>query len=237
MITLDEALELLKHDKIRNASMINFIKEYSVQSIDICGDSLMLRATSDHQWILISSESKEELNVLINKLDKKDEYFSVIEDWMMPILTHGREVIWSLSCVKLYYPEELNIVEPQNKVSELNAEMAEYIFDNSKYKEFTSIEYITDRINRGTALGIFDKDKLAAWLLTHDDGAMGFLHVLEEYRGKGYAQDLTYAMIKALRDKNQLPFVQIEESNVQSMGLSQKMGFVRDRVINWFQLR
>jgi 8-oxo-dGTP diphosphatase len=63
---------------------------------------------------------------------------------------------------------------------------------------------------------------------------MGFLNVLEEYRRKGYAQAVSYSMINQLRIKREIPFVHIEESNIKSMKLTLKMGFLKDRIINWF---
>lgn len=232
-----EALELLKKERVKNISIINFITDYRVNRIERVGDSLLIRGTSDHDWVFFSSSSEHELIKLIAMLTPQDEYFSVIEDWMMPYIVKKKEVLWKLSCVKLYFPDELDAAEPRNTIAELTGDMAEYIFNNSKYKDYVSVEYIVDRIEKGTALGIFDGSKLVAWLLTHDDGAMGFLHVLGGYRGRGYAHDLTYTMIKALRAKGQLPFVQIEESNAHSMGLSQKLGFRRDCIINWFQVK
>ena len=217
--------------------MINFIDQYPIHSQEQVGDSYLIRGSSDLRWVYISSEDTSEFEELITVLDDEDQYFAIMEDWMLPYLLEGKELDWQLSCVKLYFPENKRLPEPnpETNIRELGPEHAEYIFNHSKYSDFTSVEYILERINLGRALGIFEDERLVAWLMTHDDGAIGFLHVLPDYRGRGYAQDITYEMIKGLREANQLPFLHIEEDNTPSMNLALKTGFIKDRRIHWFK--
>lgn len=99
------------------------------------------------------------------------------------------------------------------------------------------VEYIQERINNGIGLGIYQDEKLVAWALTHDDGAIGFLNVLEEYRRRGYGYDVTIAMIKKLLEQDEVPFVHIEENNEKSMNLALKTGFRKDRRIHWIKFK
>jgi 8-oxo-dGTP diphosphatase len=231
----NEILEILSKDKVRNINIINFIKSYPVYSAEIKGDSILIRGKSDENWVYISSESQEEFNFLASKLNDKDEYFAIAEDWMIPELTKCRDIIWKLSCMKLYMPGNIEMPENKYNIIELSSDEAEYIFNNYDYSAYTSIEYIKDRINNGIGLGIFEDHRLAAWIITHDDGAIGFLNVLPEYRKKGYGYELTTAIIKKLRAEGEIPFIHIEEDNIKSMNLAVKLGFLKDRKINWFR--
>lgn len=231
-----EVLTVLDQDRLRNINLINFIQQYPLKSMQRVGDSFLIRGTSDQIWVYISSNNTSEFLEIIKLLDAEDEYFAIIEDWMLPLLIKERKILWQLSCVKLYFPNDLQLPESESKIIQLQLESADYIFKHSKYQDFTSIEYIEERIELGLALGIFMDKKIVAWLMTHDDGAMGFLHVLPEYRGRGYARDLTFKMIKLLRSMNKVPFVHIEENNRPSMNLALKTGFRKDRRIHWFQL-
>lgn len=65
---------------------------------------------------------------------------------MIPILTKGNKIKWKLPSMKLILLEETPIVEPKYRVSELTIHDAEFIYDNSNYKDFISIEYIIERI-------------------------------------------------------------------------------------------
>lgn len=48
---------------------------------------------------------------------------------------------------------------------------------------------------QGPSAGVFEGDKLVAWALTQDDGAISCLQALEDYRGKGYALAVTRSVV------------------------------------------
>lgn len=234
-MNIEDALKLLSTDRIRNINLINFIKNYPIYSIDSEGSSLMVRGKSDRDWVYISSNCKEEFEVLIKKLNRSDQNFSIMEDWMIPYIIGGKGTEWVLSCMKLYLPDDTALPESTCIITELSPSDAVYIYDNYEYKEFVTIEYIEERLRNGIGLGIYEKDCLAAWIITQDDGAMGFLNVLPEFRRKGYGFELTLNLISRLRAIGEIPFVHIEEDNEKSMNLSLKLGFVKDRRIHWFK--
>ncbi|SFG41486.1 FR47-like protein [Desulfotomaculum arcticum] len=99
------------------------------------------------------------------------------------------------------------------------------------------MDYIVERIQNGIGCGIWQNKKLVAWALTHDDGAIGFLNVLEGYRRKGYGKDITVAMIKRLLEIGEVPYAHIEEENEKSMSLALKTGFRKDRRIHWIKMK
>ncbi|MTI69866.1 MAG: GNAT family N-acetyltransferase [Firmicutes bacterium] len=232
---IDKIINKLKEDEMKNINMINFIKDYPIEDMKIIGNSILIKGKSDHSWNYISSSSKEEFKKL-NKYFEGEKYFAVVEDWMVPIILKNKELDWKLSCKKLYFPRENNLPNEYYKAENLSLKDAEYIYKNSKYKDFTSEDYIKERIKKGNGLGIY-KDRLIAWILSHDDGAIGFINVLDEYRNKGLAMDLTISMIKKLRELNKIPFVHIEEDNIKSMNLAKKVGFIDDRFVHWIKLK
>lgn len=228
-------IHLLEKDKYRNINMINFIKNYPVHTIDIIGDSVLIRGRSDEDWVYISSESRDEFHQLLKGLDEEDKCFAILEDWMLPSIMKDREIRSQLTSMKLVFDSRTPLPSVQSTVVSLSASDAPYIYENSKYKEYTSIEYIQDRINNGVGLCIHEDGKVVAWAITHDDGAIGFLNVLEEYRRKGYGTDVTVATIKRLLESDEVPFVHIEEENHKSMNLALKAGFNNDRRIHWIK--
>jgi Acetyltransferases len=135
--------------------------------------------------------------------------------------------------MKLYLPEEAVLVDSNCKIDKLSPSDAEYIYENYEYKQYCNVEYIKERIERGPALGIKKDNKLAAWVMTQDDGAIGLLTVIPEYRRKGLARELMLSMVKCLRNVGQVPFMQIEEDNIPSMTLAMSLGFKKDRRIHW----
>lgn len=236
MKSLNEILCNLQKDEVRNVNMINFIDNYPIHYAEKVGNSVIVKGTSDRDWIYISSESKEELELLKEKLEKNDKCFAIIEEWMVPILTKGYKIKWKLSTLRLFLPKDTLLLDNKYGVSDLKLEDANFIYENSDYKEYISTDYIKDRIKNGLSSGICDSGNLVAWGITQDDGAIGFLHVLPEYRLKGYGRDITLDLIKKVREQGKLPFVHIEEKNDRSMKLALSLGFKKDRVVSWFEI-
>jgi len=236
MKTVDDIINYLQMDPVRNVNILNFINDYPIYYIEKVENSVIAKGTSDRDWTYISSESEEDLQNIKEKLGKDDNCFAVIEDWMIPIITKDRRIKWQLSTRRLFLPESIDLLDTQHTVSDLRIEDGKFIYENSDYKEYLSIEYIRERIERGLSSAIYGLDGLVAWGITQDDGAIGFLHVLPEYRSRGYARDITLDLIKKIRKQGKLPFVHIEDKNDKSMGLALSIGFKKDRVINWFEI-
>jgi len=230
---VNRALSILEKDNLRNSNIINFIDNNKINDIAIVDNSVLVRGVSDKEWVYISSSDKEELKTLC-KNNGNDKNFGVIENWMIPIVIKENKIKWRLIAIKLYLPDDVFIDKPKYNAVPLLLDDIDFIFKNSTYKDYLTRDYISDRIKKGVSAGIYKSGKLIAWAITHDDGAMGFLNVLEEYRRKGYALAVSYSMINQLRVKKKIPFVHIEESNIKSMNLTLKMGFLKDRIINWF---
>lgn len=232
-----KALELLEKDKKRNMNIINFMRSYPVQTCDAVGDSVLVRGRSDEDWVYISSESESEFLQLAEGLGEEDKCFAILEDWMLDRIAGNKEVSSRLTSIRLVYNEKTALPPLRPDISRLSADDAAYVFENSSYKDYISIDYIEERLNKGIGLGIRIDSKLAAWAITHDDGAIGFLTVLEQYRSRGFGTGVTAAMADWLLKHGEIPFVHIEEENIKSMNLASKLGFERDRRIHWIKLR
>ena len=231
-----EIMEFLMKDKIKNLNLINFIENYSINYVEKIGDTVIVKGTSDRNWVYISSKSEEELRQIKSGLDINDKNFAIIEEWMIPILTEGYKIKWKLATMRLILLDEATVVETKNSVSPLTSGDSEFIYENSHYKDLLSIEYIIERITNGVGSCIRDFNKPVAWGITQDDGAIGFLHVLPEYRNRGYAKAITLDLIKKVRNENKIPFVHIEEENQKSMKLATGLGFKKDKVVSWFEI-
>jgi 8-oxo-dGTP diphosphatase len=236
LIKKKEILDLLHKDRIQNLNMINFINSYSVDIFLQSGNSILVRGTSDKSWIYISSKSETEYRELIGQLSESDIYLAAVEDWMIPILTVKKKILWNLKCQRFVLPKNIQPGPVHHIVRYLKPGDASYIHENSMYKKYTPLEYIIDRIKRGIALGLYDKGGMVAWILTQDDGAIGFLNVLPEFRRRGYGTDITNAVIKKVRERGGIPFVHIEESNVNSINLAKKVGFIMDKNVSWLRI-
>jgi 8-oxo-dGTP diphosphatase len=231
-------ISLLKKDEIRNINMLNFMESYPVVSLERIGNSVLMRGVSDCLWVYVSSPDEDELKGVAERLTEEDRAFAAMEEWMLPVLFPGRAFSWELSMTRLVLPDEVTFPKaPLSALTSLSPDDAEYIYEHSVYQTVTRPDFIRGRIQAGPSAGIRESGRLAAWLMTQDDGSIGVLHVLDEYRGRGYAYDLTVYLIARLREQGRTPFVQVEDTNTKSMNLALKLGFRKDRRIHWFKVK
>jgi len=236
MRELDKAFSLLKKDINKNISFINFFNQNKIIFIKVLNQSVIGKGTSDNDWVYISCSNPDELQALLSYV-KEDLYFAVLEDWMLPIITENKEVEWKLSTRRYILPEQIIMDDPSQRFSSLKLQDAEYIYNNSKYKDYLSVEYIKERISKGIHCGTKENDKLIAWCISQDDGALGFLTVLPEYRGKGYGMEVLTEAVRKVRENDAVPFAYIEDSNQRATSLCLKLGFEPDRLIHWIKLK
>jgi 8-oxo-dGTP diphosphatase len=228
----------LQQDEIKNMNMLYFMENNLVHHLERIGNSVILRGESDQRWVYISSPNEQELHAVVSTLTKDDRCFAVIEDWMLPPLTADKTLVWQLSTMKLVLPAHVTFPQISHAhIAPLSVNDAEYLYEHSLYQGVVSPAYIRDRIQQGVSAGIHKDGQLVAWAMTHDDSAIGFLHVIEAYRRQGLAHELTVYLIHQLRQQGKIPFVHIEETNLKSIRLAMKLGFRKDRRVHWFEIQ
>lgn len=233
----DELLNILKKDSIKNMSVIGFVENNPIEEIYSNKNSYLIIGKSDHLWNYIVSDSKKELELLIKDIKFKSKYFANIEDWMVPIITSNNEIDWRLKTRRYYFPKDLKIEKPKYDVDKLREKDIETILKHSNYSEYLSYDILLKRITEGISACIRDAGQAVAWGATHDDKSLGFLHVIEGYRNKGYAKDIGRSLINKKKEQNELPYINIECENDKSIKLSEGMGFKYDRNISWIKLK
>ncbi len=231
-----EIIEHMKKDSVKNCNILGFIKNYPPEYLIKFKNSVYTKAKSDYNWIYISCNSAGELKEILAKMQPDETHFAIVDDWMMPCFLEKYKINWQLTTIKLYLPENVNIPETNNVLQPLRENDANYIYENSHYKEFTNIEYIKERIRNGISGVLRINGELAGWSLTHDDDAIGFLYVMEKFRKKGFAADILNYMIAKVRNAGILPFVHIEETNSISLKLAANAGFINYGKIHWFEV-
>lgn len=225
----------LKQDEIKNISTIGFIENNPITEIVEINNSYLIKGTSDVEWAYVVCNNESDLSALLVK-SGSNTYFASAEDWMIPIITEKRKAEWILTTMRYYLPEDVEIPQNKMEVIPLTTDHIGFIISQSNYKQFLTPAYVEDRISKSISAAIMKKDKLVAWGLTHDDGALGSLHVLDEYRKKGYGKEILVSLIHQNRKLGKISFAQIEEKNLKATNLIEQLGFVIDRRVSWIKL-
>ncbi|MBE0551340.1 MAG: GNAT family N-acetyltransferase [Ignavibacterium sp.] len=227
---------LLKRDEIANISTIGFIENNPITEILEINNSYLIKGTSDVEWAYVVCNNVSDLRTLLEK-SGSNTYFASVEDWMIPVITEKRKTEWILSTMRYYLPQDVKVLENKIEVIPLTTDHIGFIISQSNYKQFLTPAYVEDRITKSISAAIMKKDKLVAWGLTHDDGALGSLHVLDEYRKKGYGKEILISLIHQNRKLGKTSFAQIEGKNLKATYLIEQLGFVKDRKVSWIKLK
>ncbi len=117
--------------------------------------------------------------------------------------------------IKPYTPEgvEIRPLAPEH----LPVVKENYLLENDE-------AYLLERINEGM-LGAFKGNTLMGFVGTHDEGSMGLLEVLPQYRRQGLGTALSTHMIAWELAKGHIPYDQYFISNQLSHDLQSKLGF------------
>jgi hypothetical protein len=156
-------------------------------------------------------------------------YRLVQKHWCGP--DAGRRV-WHNHCYMYVLKPGRLVIDRTHRVSRLRPEDAVPIARAWPYGR--SPDRILRRIQSGPGCCIRRKGLPVAWGLTHDDGSMGFLHVVEQYRHRGMARTLTTALAEQMLRLGTQPFVYIITTNKASIRLTSSMGFSRAGRFSWF---
>jgi 8-oxo-dGTP diphosphatase len=220
----------------KNINLKNF-KEYCNNPVLIkVNNSYLLRGTSDHEWNYITLEDESDFEQILDKISQKDEYFVIQDKYVEEYFLSNYEIEWSLRCQKfIYIANQKMKAKTSSEIRNLTLDDARYIYLNSDYQDFTSIDYIKECINKGISIGIEKDSKLIGWILTHDDGALGFLHVIDQYRRMGYARKLLIEAVNLLIEEGKTPYLHIEAKNNKSLGLANSLGFEYLNDILWIK--
>lgn len=247
-----EILKKLSGNRAKNISIIGIIENYGLKESFQAGESILITVNTDHLWSYPAAQNKQELNEVLKKFQDQTLYFASLESWMIPVISQNREIEWELKTERLILPERAAVkaelqnnksienersIDSQFKIRQLKPEDADFIFAHSHYREFTSKAYIRERIEADCSAGIINAGELAAWGLTHDDGALGFIHVREAFRKKGFGRLVMQQLIRDKRKVNRDIFLNVETDNLKAKKLFYSLGFEFDREISWIKLK
>lgn len=228
---------MLKEDREKNIALLGFIDNYPITKIYREKNSILLLGESDHLWAFIASNSLDEVRALMDSYAFERYYFSSTEDWIAPVIKSYGQVDWSFDTYRYIYPKGRRREQPKLPLMALDPSFASYIYSHSDYQEHTTIEYIEERLCNDVSSGLIIDNRLVAWGLTHDDGAIGFLHVLPAFREKGYGTEVVRDLILKKDRKSKDIFVNVTIFNDRGRCFFSKIGFEFDRAVSWIKLQ
>ena len=225
---------LLMRDRIRNAVVVNRVyhnPEFTLTFADQLPEPkgvLALRpasgGNSPHQFALHALDPIGALRVL-RAVPPGFCLYHVADELAFPALRERVQVGWWGEAI-LYKLDAADFRDVQ-------AAKVAKIWE----PDWPAEGYVRSRIEEGLNGAIYEDGEPVAWYLTHleteDVVMLGFLHVLDAYRRKGYAKSLSCALIKQTFAKGKIPCCHVYTNNEPSIRLMEGLGFQRVCLQAW----
>ncbi len=238
--TARELRNWLEEDPVANAHLI-YRGFYAPEESDVVVDNASRpRAVVIHQkdWnrLTLAAEDAPKAAALLESLPPKEYGFSSVDLELLPALREVADVetvepVWLFKMDRSdFRPYKVCDTEPVRvEHSGLIAEQWE--------PERNAQEYVRSRIERGPSQAVYVNGDIVAWDMTHFETdkvvMLGFLHVMESYRGRGYAKTVCTAMCEGVFDQGKTPACQVFEDNEPSLRLTERMGFRKVKRQAW----
>lgn len=186
---------------------------------------------------LVYTENDDFLNEALDTLYKDGFYgFKGVYRPIAEKIKKKFLVNWESRCALYYFPaKEVDLSLIKNPVKPIQIKDAEIIDKYYTYRNDTSLQRIKTDIEKKHSSAVYVDGDIASWVLIHDDNSMGIMFTKEEYRGRGYAVDVSINLADKILKSGKVPFLQINEGNNMSPGLAKKCGFVHQGDFSdWF---
>lgn len=239
---MSQAIEnFLNTDRVMNLNIFGIIE--NVPEIEIYVDDeenpkgVFVMRIGDY-FNYIYSKDDNFIDEVMNQFfrDKDGFYgFSGVEASIAEMIQKKSQLTWETKSTTYYLPDgKLNSNPLKNIVQSIDIKDAEIVDKYYTYRNEGSLETIKRDISRRPSSAVYVDGEPVSWALIHDDGTMGIMYTREEYRGKGYALDVSIDLASKVIKGGRTPFLHIVKENNMSPGLARKCGLEMYGYNTWF---
>ncbi len=230
--------EFLNKNKIINLNLIGFLENVSDAEVYVDNEAHPTGVVARKDYFSsLYTENDDFLNEVLDTLYKDGFYgFRAIYRPIAEKIRSRFIVNWESLNALYYLPvKEVDLNRIKSHVKSIDIKDAEIINHYYTYKDETSLSRIKDDIVNRPSSAIYVDGDIASWVLIHNDNSMGIMYTKEEYRGRGYAEEVTIDLANKILKSGGTPFLTIVDENEMSPGLARKCGFIHDEIYtDWF---
>lgn len=235
---MQECREMLRQQKLLHMDMTELIDRGQAELLYFKGKNICLRDTVSGIVFLSVDNEESGKNILETVMSKeKPELLVIHQEYMVSMVEQLLQGKVFVACHQLVYTkrEKLPITglyrldgkreENQIEIRRLDMKYLEIV--NAHYGMKDDPEYIQGRIEAGRVFGAFYGETLAGFIGLHEEGSLGMLEVLPEYRKRHIGKALETYLINYCLEHGFTPFTQVVEGNEISMKLQESLGLCK----------
>lgn len=228
-----QALAYLEQDPLRHMNLLELLRRESAQLLYAEPDGLLLHDSGSGGYML-SAGTEEAAGRMLPLIPQGADLLVAHQEWLVPLLRRQLGLQGGFPCHQAAWidsePPEFSAFE--GVIRPLDQSFTRRVSEIYNH-EYAGEDYIREVISRGM-LGAFVGGELAGFIGTHDEGTLGLLEVLPEYRRRGVAEALYRAMIRRVLARGGYAVGHIVWGNEASMALQRKVGMaISEHLLYW----
>lgn len=230
--------DFLNKNRLINLNLIGFLENVPDAEVYVDNETCPTGVVARKDYFSsLYTENDDFLNEVLDTLYKDGFYgFRAVYRPIAEKIRSRFIVNWESLNALYYLPEkEVDLSRIKNPIKPIDIKDAEIINHYYTYKDEISLDKIKDDIENRPSSAIYVDGDIASWVLIHNDNSMGIMYTKEDYRARGYAEEVTLDLANKILKSGHVPFLTIVDGNNMSPGLAKKCGFVHEDIFtDWF---
>lgn len=228
MMKVDIANEMLFKNMTLNIDMIESIRRGKCNIIFASTRGVLIYDAKSGVY-MISALDLQTAGEIILKIPKDINVIVIHQNNYCGLLMKEFGLEKEVSCYNVLYKskEKITVYNDDIDIIRLTDKYEEYV--KSNYSSLDKMEkgYIRKRINEGEMYGAFIGSTLCGFIGSHEEGSIGILEVLPQFRKRGIALKLEAFAINLAIEQGRYPYGQVVQGNAPSLNLQNKLGLER----------
>jgi tRNA (guanine37-N1)-methyltransferase len=231
---MTEALTYLSRDPVRHMDMLEPIRRGTAEIFMADETGVLIREAVSGAYFLTAETEKTSSSLL--EMIPSARLISAHQDFSVDEAAARFGLNPTMRCRQAAWLQTRPPEAPSSRfdVRPLSPDMAEVV--QALYSHDIGMDYINGRLAAGEMWGAFDGVALAGFIGLHEEGSMGMLEVVPEYRRMGVGSLLLSHLCRTLMGKGFTPFSQFTIENTRSRALNEKLGFtISEETVYWLE--
>lgn len=228
----EKAIAFLKPDPIYYVNLLEVLRRDSAQllAVEEGGVILLDRESGSYMFAL-----REGGKALLDHIPQNASLITGCNMWALPLLEERLGLSWKMVVHSVAWlspkPPELPVI-PGLELRQLDRSWVPWAAGHYS-TDFGGAAYMEGVVNRGLLCAFVNGDP-AGFIGFHEEGSIGLLEVLPQYRRRGLGKFLELAAIRLALNRGQYAFGQVETGNEPSLALQRKLGLaVSEKTLFW----
>ena len=240
-VRLKELIEILNRDRKANVCILNHIDDGKDFEYKIDGNIVIVRVVKGTDGkdtsLYIAGEGEISEQFIRSFIKDDDMMFCCVDQRFFEQLSSFSFTDWEEKCFRFVYENDKMDIELEHSIEDIREEDITIVDKNWTYTGSWSYSYLKSCIDDDISSAIYLENEIAGWCISHSDGSIGTLFVLDKFRNRGLAKDIMVSMTKKKLENSKLPFLFTVEENEKSINLVEKIGYTRYQKVFWMGIK